>query len=317
MNNPSLPKIIIVIPCFNEEAVLPESLTTINGILDQLKNDLSIAIDSHILCVDDGSKDNTWQTIINFNKENPCIKGLSLTHNRGHQFALLAGLMESMDNCDAAISIDADLQDDPNTIIEMVERFKQGNDIVYGVRKSRATDSWFKRNSARLFYHIQSSMGLETIYDHADYRLMSNHALQILSEYKETNLFLRGIIPLIGLNTAIVYYDRKERASGESKYPLKKMLEFSIDGITSFSSKPMRWILMLGIILLLINIIVAIYVLMAYFGGNTVSGWTSLILSLWFLCSLILVGIGILGEYIGKIYMETKGRPRYNINKKI
>ena len=218
-----------------------------------------------------------------------------------------------MDKCDAAISIDADLQDDPHAIIQMVKDFRAGNEIVYGVRSSRATDTWFKRTTAHAFYSFQKSMGLNTVYDHADYRLMSNRALHLLNEYGESNLFLRGIVPQIGLNTSIVKYERKERIAGESKYPLSKMLSFSIDGITSFSAKPMRMIFMIGLILLFIDLIVGIYVLVSYFSHATISGWASLMLSIWFLGSLILMSIGIVGEYIGKIFIEVKQRPRYAI----
>ena len=225
--------------------------------------------------------------------------------------------MTAKENCDAAISIDADLQDDPQAIVAMVKQFKAGSEIVYGVRRSRETDTWFKRNSARAFYKLQRAMGLETVYDHADYRLMSKRALDILSEYGEQNLFLRGIVPQIGLTTSIVYYDRAERVAGESKYPFKKMLAFSIDGITSFSAKPMQWIFNIGILILAVDIIVAIYVLVSHFCGNTVSGWSSLMLSVWFLGSLILIAIGVVGEYVGKMFMEVKHRPRYNIRDRV
>lgn len=307
------PVIAIVIPCYNEELALPETMKVLDEIFNKLKADGEISGDSYILCVDDGSKDGTWNVIKSLNVENRHIKGLTLTHNRGHQYALLAGLMSARCNCDAAISIDADLQDDPKAIIKMISLFKEGADIVYGVRNSRATDTWFKRNSARAFYKLQSCMGLQTVYDHADYRLMSKRALDILAEYKESNLFIRGIVPQIGLNTAIVKYDRNERIAGESKYPLKKMLSFSIDGITSFSAKPMRWIFSIGMILLIMDILVCVYVLVSYFLGETVSGWSSLMLSVWFLGSLLLMAIGIVGEYIGKIFVEVKARPRFNV----
>ena len=221
--------------------------------------------------------------------------------------------MTAKDNCDAAISIDADLQDDPNAIVEMVKKFREGKEIVYGVRSSRKTDTWFKRTTAHAFYSFQNVMGLETVYDHADYRLMSRRALELLSQYGEENLFLRGIVPQIGLDTDIVKYERNVRVAGESKYPLSKMLSFSIDGITSFSARPMRWIFMIGLILLVIDVFVAVYVLFAFVKNNAVSGWTSLMLSVWFLGSLILMGLGIVGEYIGKIFIEVKNRPRYAI----
>lgn len=314
--NKPLPKIGIVIPCYNEEIALPLTLPELIGILSDLIGKGEISDRSYILCVDDGSKDKTWEVIKKLHNENPMVKGITLAHNRGHQFALLAGLMEAKADCDAVISIDADLQDDPNAIIKMIELYKQGNEIVYGVRQTRETDSWFKRNSARGFYKLQKAMGLQTVYDHADYRLMSQRALDILSEYKERNLFLRGIIPQIGLQTSIVYYDRNERVAGDSKYPLSKMLSFSIDGITSFSVKPMRLIFILGVVLLFLVIIISLYVLIAYFYGKTVSGWSSIMLSVWFLGGLILMGVGIIGEYIGKIFIEVKQRPQYNIKEK-
>ena len=307
------PTVGVVIPCYNEEAVLPLTANELTGMLSKLIEEGEISDKSYILCVDDGSKDKTWQVIKSLNASNPMVKGVALAHNRGHQFALLAGLMEAKNNCDAVVSIDADLQDDPQAIIKMIELYKQGNEIVYGVRKSRDTDSWFKRVSARSFYRLQSSMGLQTVYDHADYRLMSSRALDILAQYGEQNLFLRGIVPQIGLQTAIVYYDRNARVAGESKYPLSKMLSFSIDGITSFTSRPIRWIFMIGLIMLILDILVSLYVFGIYIWGHPISGWSSIMLSIWFLGSIILISIGIVGEYIGKIYNETKQRPRYNI----
>ena len=271
--------------------------------------------ESYILCSDDGSRDDTWDTIERFHQSDKRVKGIALAHNRGHQYALLAGLMAVTDKCDAAVSIDADLQDDIRAIVEMVEHYLDGDDIVYGVRSSRATDTWFKRTTAHAFYRFQKTMGLDTIYDHADYRLMSNRALHLLSQYGESNLFLRGIIPSIGLRSSRVTYARAARVAGESKYPLKKMIALSIDGITSFSAKPMRLIFMTGLLLLVITLGVAVWVLIAYFTHRTISGWSSLMLSVWFLGSLILMGIGIVGEYIGKIFIEVKQRPRYAIDR--
>lgn len=311
------PIIAIVIPCYNEQGVLKISIPQLLSVLDELKNRGEISDQSFILCVNDGSRDSTWKEIVELSNLNSQIRGISLAHNSGHQYALLAGLMEVRSECDAAISIDADMQDDPNAIVKMVECFRNGDEIVYGVRKSRATDTWFKRNSARAFYKLQRSMGLQTIYDHADYRLMSSRALDLLSEYKERNLFLRGIVPLIGLKTAVVTYDRKERVAGESKYPLKKMLQFSIDGITSFSARPMRWIFNFGLLLLIIDFIIAIYVFCSWLSGNVIMGWSSLMLSIWFLGSIILMSIGIVGEYIGKIFVEVKSRPRYAISERV
>lgn len=308
-----LKTISIVVPCYNEEAALKYTMPKLLSVLDELVATGKVSSDSYVLCVDDGSRDNTWSEIGLLHATDSRVKGITLTHNRGHQYALLSGLITVMDRCDAAISIDADLQDDPSAIIKMVDEFLAGKEIVYGVRASRATDTWFKRTTARAFYRFQSSMGLQTVYDHADYRLMSSRAIRILSEYKESNLFLRGIIPQIGLDSSIVRYDRAERVAGESKYPLAKMLSFSVDGITSFSARPMRMIFFVGLILLLIDIVVALYVLIAYFEDTAIAGWPSIMLSVWFLGSLILMAIGIVGEYIGKIFVEVKSRPRFNV----
>ncbi len=313
----STPRIAIVIPCYNEQEALPITASKLLELLDKMAGEELVSLDSYILCSNDGSRDNTWQVITRLHSEDPRIKGISLAHNRGHQYALLAGLMAAHGHCDAAISIDADLQDDPNAIVEMVRRFREGKEIVYGVRSSRATDTWFKRTTAHGFYSFQRLMGLDTVYDHADYRLMSDRALGLLEEYGESNLFLRGIIPQIGLDTAIVTYERHERVAGESKYPLAKMISFSIDGITSFSAKPIRVIFMTGLILMLLDIAVAIYVFSAYFADKTILGWTSLMLSVWFLGSITLMSIGIVGEYIGKIFNEVKHRPRYAIRDRL
>lgn len=316
--NTSCPIIAIVVPCYNEEEALKFTIPQLLDLLDKEKAAGHIATDSYVLCVDDGSRDATWREIKELNARFPqAVHGISLAHNRGHQYALLAGLMTAKEDCDAAISIDADLQDDPQAIVGMIAKFREGAEIVYGVRRSRATDTWFKRNSARTFYKVQDMMGLQTVYDHADYRLMSRRALQILSEYREHNLFLRGIVPQIGLTTAVVEYDRHERVAGDSKYPLKKMIAFSVDGITSFSAKPMRWIFFMGLGLMILDVVVAIYVLFAYFRHDTVSGWSSLMLSVWFLGSLILMALGVIGEYIGKIFIEVKDRPRYNISERV
>lgn len=310
-------KIAIVVPCYNEEAVLKYTVPQLLSILDRLSASEKISPDSFVMCVDDGSSDSTRDEIVRLNLLDNRVKGISLAHNRGHQYALFAGLMDVKDQCDAAISIDADLQDDPEAIESMVNDFISGHEIVYGVRESRASDTWFKRTTARAFYKLQGQLGLKTVYDHADYRLMSRRALDILSEYGESNLFLRGIVPQIGLSTSIVRYDRHQRVAGESKYPLKKMLAFSVDGITSFSARPIRIIFFAGLILMLLDLLVAIYVLLSYFRGDVVSGWSSLMLSVWFLGSLILMAIGIVGEYIGKTFMEVKKRPRYDIKERI
>lgn len=312
-NNP--PMLAIVIPCYNEQEALPVSIPALLALIDEMAAQGLVRPESYILCSDDGSRDDTWDTIERFHQSDKRVKGIALAHNRGHQYALLAGLMAVTDKCDAAVSIDADLQDDIRAIVEMVEHYLNGDDIVYGVRSSRATDTWFKRTTAHAFYRFQKTMGLDTIYDHADYRLMSNRALHLLSQYGESNLFLRGIIPSIGLRSSRVTYARAARVAGESKYPLKKMIALSIDGITSFSAKPMRLIFMTGLLLLVITLGVAVWVLIAYFTHRTISGWSSLMLSVWFLGSLILMGIGIVGEYIGKIFIEVKQRPRYAIDR--
>lgn len=312
-NNP--PLLAIVIPCYNEQEALPVSIPALLALIDEMAAQGLVRPESYILCSDDGSRDDTWDTIERFHQSDKRVKGIALAHNRGHQYALLAGLMAVTDKCDAAVSIDADLQDDIRAIVEMVEHYLDGDDIVYGVRSSRATDTWFKRTTAHAFYRFQKTMGLDTIYDHADYRLMSNRALHLLSQYGESNLFLRGIIPSIGLQSSKVTYARAARVAGESKYPLKKMIALSIDGITSFSAKPMRLIFMTGLLLLVITLGVAVWVLIAYFTHRTISGWSSLMLSVWFLGSLILMGIGIVGEYIGKIFIEVKQRPRYAIDR--
>ena len=315
--NRTMPVIALVVPCYNEECMLPISAPVMLGILDRLRAEGLASGDSYVMCVDDGSRDGTWRVISGMHARDKRLKGISLSHNRGQQNALLAGLMTVREHCDAAITLDADLQDSPDAIIEMVKLFRQGRDIVYGVRASRQTDTWFKRNSARMFYKLQSSMGLETIYDHADFRLMDRKALDILADYGESNIYLRGIMPHIGLDSAIVRYDRSDRAAGDSKYPLSRMISLCIDGITSFTAQPMRIIFMTGLVLLLIDIAVAIWVLIAHFYRDAISGWSSLMLSVWFLGSLILMALGIIGEYIGKIFTEVKHRPRFSIREKL
>jgi glycosyltransferase involved in cell wall biosynthesis len=311
------PIIAIVVPCYNEQEALPITMPQLLAVLDSMVKQDKISADSYILCSNDGSKDRTWSIIEELHNKEPRIKGISLAHNRGHQNALLAGLMAVVGKCDAAVSIDADLQDDPQAIVGMVNNFINGDDVVYGVRSSRQTDTWFKRTTAHAFYKLQNSMGVDTIYDHADYRLMSSRALELLAEYGEENLFLRGIIRHIGLKSSVVQYERAKRCAGESKYPLAKMLSFSIDGITSFSAKPMRYIFLTGLTFLLIDILVALWVFIAHFFRDTISGWASIMLSIWFLGSLILMGLGIVGEYIGKIFIEVKHRPRYAISEEI
>lgn len=311
------PRIAIVLPCYNEQEVLPATASTLLGLLDRFTAEGLVAPDSYILCSNDGSRDTTAAIIARLHEGDPRVKGITLAHNRGQQAALLAGLMTVRERCDAAITIDADLQDNPEMMRDMIALFRDGTDIVFGVRASRESDSRFKRWSAQTFYRFQNAMGLSTIYNHADYRLMSRRALDILAQYGESNIYLRGIMPDIGLKTAVVEYARTERTAGESKYPLGKMLSLGIDGITSFTAKPMRMIFVVGLALLIIDVLVAIWVLSAYIAGHTVSGWASLMLSVWFLGSLILIAIGIVGEYIGKIFTEVKHRPRYNIMEEI
>ncbi len=311
------PRIAIVLPCYNEQEVLPATASTLLGLLDRFTAEGLVAPDSYILCSNDGSRDTTAAIIARLHEGDPRVKGITLAHNRGQQAALLAGLMTVRARCDAALTIDADLQDNPEMRRAMIALFRDGTDIVFGVRASRESDSRFKRWSAQAFYRFQNAMGLSTIYNHADYRLMSRRALDILAQYGESNIYLRGIMPDIGLKTAVVEYARTERTAGESKYPLGKMLSLGIDGITSFTAKPMRMIFVVGLALLIIDVLVAIWVLSAYIAGHTVSGWASLMLSVWFLGSLILIAIGIVGEYIGKIFTEVKHRPRYNIMEEI
>ncbi len=302
-----------VIPCYNEEAVINETASRLRSKYTDLIKSGIIDSDSRILFVNDGSKDNTWKMISELHNNDYLFTGISLSHNRGHQNALLAGLMTAMKFADAVISMDADLQDDIAAIDEMISKYNSGCDIVYGVRSSRKKDSFFKRTTAQSFYKLMSSMGAETVYNHADYRLMSKRALLALSEYKEVNLFLRGIVPMLGFKTDVVYFERAERFAGESKYPLKKMISFAIDGITSFSIKPMRFITGLGVTIFMLSIVMFVYTLIRFFIGETVIGWSSLIISVWAIGGLILLSIGIVGEYIGKIYLETKSRPRYFI----
>lgn len=307
------PRVSIVVPCYNEEEMLPLSVPTLDAILRECIDEGLASEDSFILLCNDGSKDSTWDIIRKLHRENPLVKGLTLTRNRGHQQVLVAGLESAVAHgADVTVSIDADLQDDPRKIIEMLRLYlREGCEIVYGVRNDRTSDSWFKRTTAEGFYKFQHAMGLQTVANHADYRLMSRRAVEMLLAFGESNLFIRGIVPQIGLRTATVEYQRTARTAGESHYPLAKMLSFSIDGITSFTARPMRMIFVLGFVLLLIDIAVALWVLISYFMHETISGWSSIMLSIWFLGSVILMALGIIGEYIGKIFIETKRRPRY------
>lgn len=306
----------IVVPCYNEEEVLKIASEALRGVLNDLIAKEKISSDSFIMFVNDGSKDATWQLIEEEHSLYPHqVFGVKLAGNVGHQYALTAGLNTAKDMCDISVSIDADLQDDVAVIEEMVDKFHEGKDIVYGVRKKRSTDSFFKRTTAQGFYKFMNIMGVKTVYNHADFRLMSRRAMEQFSEYKEANLFIRGIVPLIGYETDCVYYDRKERVAGESKYPLKKMLALAFNGISSFSIKPISLITGLGALIIFLSVCAAIYALISYFLGHVQPGWTSLILSIWFLGGVQLLCIGLIGQYIGKIYIESKHRPRYNIEK--
>ncbi|WP_418462937.1 glycosyltransferase family 2 protein [Frisingicoccus sp.] len=305
----------LVVPCYNEEQVLPETVKELTIKLNSMIDSGLVSDKSRMVFVNDGSKDKTWELIEQYHQENPLVLGIKLSRNRGHQFAVLAGLMTVKERCDMAITMDADLQDDIDVIDEFVKQHYDGCEIVYGVRNSRETDTFFKRFTAEGFYKLMSGMGVDIVFNHADYRLMSRTALDALENYREVNLFLRGIVPLLGYKTGIVEYARKERFAGESKYPLKKMLAFAIDGITSFSIKPIRMITGLGILAFLASIIMVIYTIVGALAGNTVSGWASIVISIWGFGGLILIALGMIGEYIGKIYMETKARPRYQVEK--
>ena len=307
----------IVVPCFNEQEVLPVTTPRLLEVLSLLQQDHLAHEHSRILYVDDGSTDDTWALIDRHCREHDRVCGVKLAGNVGHQNALVAGMTVARERADIIVTIDADLQDDVSVIGQMVERYRQGCDIVYGVRRERKTDTWFKRNTALAFYRLMQRLGVKSVYNHADYRLMSRRAVNQLLQYRERNLFLRGIVPLVGYRSEKVYYDRGERLAGESKYPLGKMMSFAVDGITSFSIKPVRMVLTLGVVFTLIALVMLAYVLVAYFGGRTVSGWSSLILSLWFIGGCVLIGLGIVGEYIGKIYIEVKDRPRYNIEQEV
>lgn len=301
----------IVVPCYNEEAVISETAKRLREKMTMLIQKGQIGDQSRIVFVNDGSKDKTWSIIETLHQQDPLFAGINLSRNRGHQNALLAGLLTVREFCDFTISMDADLQDDIEVIDNFIHEYNKNHDIVYGVRSSRQTDSTFKRLTALGFYRFMSFMGVDIVYNHADYRLMSKRALEGLTQFREVNLFLRGIIPMIGYPTSIVQYERHERFAGESKYPLKKMLAFAMDGITSLSIKPIRMISASGLTIFLTSIIILIYSLIQRFSGHTETGWTSLMVSIWAIGGLQLLSIGIVGEYIGKIYLETKQRPRY------
>jgi len=310
------PKLYIVIPCYNEEAVLPTTAPLFLGKINELIESGEISDLSRVMFVNDGSKDKTWEIISSLSESDEHYIGLSLSKNRGHQNALLCGLMEAKDMCDITVSIDCDGQDDINAINEMVREYKEGADIVYGVRNSRKTDTFFKRNSAQLFYKLLSKMGANTVYNHADYRLMSSRTLNELAKFKEVNIYLRGMVPMIGFKSTCVYYERNERIAGESHYPLGKMLKLAFDGITSLSIKPMHFITGFGIFCMLLSLVGIAWSVIAFFLEASVTGWASLISVICFFGGAQIFSIGIIGEYIGKIYMETKARPRYIVGER-
>ena len=312
-----MPIVYFVVPCYNEEEVLPETIKRLSAKLAQLISDGKADEESRMLFVDDGSKDKTWSIISEYSNNNKYVGGVKLSRNRGHQNALLSGLMTAKEHCDCAISLDADLQDDIEVIDQFIDKYLEGCQIVYGVRSSRKKDTAFKRTTAQGYYKFMKMLGVDIVYNHADYRLMGSEALEALSEYSEVNLFLRGIVPLIGYRCDYVYYERNERFAGESKYPLKKMIKFAVDGITSFSVKPLKVIFNLGVIICCLSLIGFVYALVSLIAGVAASGWTSTICSIWFLGGLQMLCIGIVGTYVGKIYNEVKRRPRYHIEKKI
>ena len=307
------PILYIVIPCYEEQEVLHETASRLQVEMESLISSNKISPDSRVMFVNDGSTDQTWPIICELHEKNPLFSGVNLSRNRGHQNALLAGLMTAKDRADMVISMDADLQDDINAVHAMVDKFYEGCDIVYGVRSSRQKDTFFKKFTAEGFYHTMNFLGADTVFNHADYRLMSKRALEGLEQFQEVNLFLRGIVPMIGYKTGVVEYERGERFAGESKYPLRKMLAFAMEGITSLSTKPLRYITGLGFLIFAVSILMLIYFVARWAVGGTVAGWASVICSVWAIGGLILLAIGVIGEYTGKIYMETKARPRFII----
>ncbi len=308
-------RLMVVIPCYNEEEVLPETARRLTEKMALLTQRGMISEDSRVLLVDDGSKDRTWELIQGLHEQNPLFEGVKLSRNRGHQNALLAGLMTARDRCDICISMDADLQDDMDAMDRFIEEYQKGCEVVYGVRNKRDTDTAFKRQTALMFYRLMKGLGVDITYNHADYRLMSNRALNALGQFGEVNLFLRGLAPLVGFQSGVVTYDRSERFAGESKYPLKKMLSFAVDGITSFSVKPLRLITTVGVVIFVMSLLMLLYTLISWIAGHTVIGWTSTLASIWMIGGIQLLSLGVIGEYIGKIYNETKRRPRFIIDR--
>ncbi len=310
------PTLYLVIPCYNEEEVLPVTAPVFAGKIRDLIAAEEISDNSRVLFVNDGSKDKTWSIIEALSKEDKHFKGISLSRNMGHQNALLAGLMEAKEHCDVTVSIDCDGQDDINAVDKMLAAYKEGNEIVYGVRDSRETDTFFKRNSAQLFYKLLNKLGADTVYNHADYRLMSSKVLDELEKFKEVNIYLRGMVPMVGFSSTSVYYDRTERVAGKSHYSIKKMLKLAFNGITSLSTKPIHLITLFGFFVMLLSVVGIVWSVISYFMSSTVAGWASLVAIICFFGGAQILCIGVIGEYIGKMYMETKGRPRYIISER-
>ena len=308
-------KLFVVIPCYNEEEVLPETSKRLVKKMAELEKKGLITPDSKVLLVNDGSRDRTWELICELHKQNPMFEGVKLSRNRGHQNALLAGLMTAKGRCDLSISMDADMQDDMDAMDRFLEKYEECCEVVYGVRNKRETDTFFKRETALMFYRLMKALGVDITFNHADYRLMSNRALEALSQFEEVNLFLRGLAPLVGFQSDVVYYDRSERFAGESKYPFKKMLAFAIDGITSFSVKPLRLITSVGMVIFVVSLFMLLYTLVSWITGNAVLGWTSTLASIWMIGGIQLLCLGVIGEYVGKIYNESKRRPRFIIDR--
>lgn len=311
------PVLFIVVPCYNEEEALPETASRLTALLGELTAAGQIDGQSRILLVDDGSRDGTWSLIERLTEREPSVEGLKLAHNAGHQNALWAGMMSVRGRADAVVTIDADLQDDVQAIWGFLERYREGCEVVYGVRSKRASDTAFKRGTAQGFYRMMQRMGVDMVYNHADYRLLGRRALDALSEFGETNMFLRGMVPLLGFKSAEVLYERGERLAGESKYPLKKMIAFAMEGVTSFSVKPVRWVALLGALFALLGCVMAAYALISLLMGHVVAGWTSIMVSIWIIGGVQLIALGLIGEYVGKVYSEVKRRPKYIVEKRI
>ena len=306
-----LPKLFIVIPCYNEQEALPLTAKRLVELTDDMIEKALISPESRVVLVDDGSRDATWQVISDLHAQDQRFEGVKLAHNVGHMNALWAGMTLSQERCDCVITIDADLQDDPDAMYAFLEEYRNGADVVYGVRSSREKDTFFKRATAQGFYRLMNRMGADLVYNHADYRLLSKRALNALMSFGEVNMFLRGMVPMLGFKTAEVFYERGERVAGESKYPLKKMLAFAMEGVTSLSNKPIRYVLLLGVLCALLGVVMGVYTLISLLRGHTVRGWASTMMSIWLLGGLQLIALGVIGEYIGKIYMETKRRPKF------